>query len=82
MTDAMKKILQETATSLKGYAKRHFMAQVVKELYDGHPTPVERELGWNRVTMNKALTEWEGQFCYIDRFYERGARKQKSISRT
>lgn len=75
MTDAVKKILQETAASLKGYAKRHFMAQVVKELYDGHPTPAERELGWNRITIRKALAEWDGQFCYIDRYYERGRKK-------
>lgn len=75
MTDAVKKIIQETVASLKGYAKRHLMAQVVKELYDGHPTPAERELGWNRVTLRKALAEWDGQFCYIDRYYERGRKK-------
>jgi len=78
MRDAVKKVLQETAASLKGYAKRHFMAQVVKELYDGHPTPAAQELGWNRVTMSKALAEWEGQFCYLDRYYERGRKKAEA----
>jgi len=72
MTDAINKILIETATELRGYARRHFMAKVVKELMDGNARQAERELGWHRKTVRKALAEWEGQFCYIDRFFERG----------
>ena len=72
MTEAINKILIETATELSGYARRHFMAKVVKELMNGNVRLAARELGWHRQTLRKALAEWEGQFCYIDRFFERG----------
>jgi len=72
MTEAINKILIETATELSGYARRHFMAKVVKELMNGNVRLAARELGWHRKTLRKALAEWEGQFCYIDRFFERG----------
>ena len=48
------------------------MAKVVKELMNGNVRLAARELGWHRKTLRKALAEWEGQFCYIDRFFERG----------
>jgi hypothetical protein len=38
----------------------------------GSPMKAEKELGWNRVTLSKALRELEGGFCYIDRYYARG----------
>lgn len=64
--------LNETRASLKGYQRRHFMAQIVKTMCGGSPTKAERELGWNRMTLAKALKELEGGFCYIDRYYARG----------
>ena len=51
------------------------MAQVVQSIFDGKPSRVENVLGWNRKTLRKALAEWEGKFCYIDRYYERGRKK-------
>ena len=67
--------LNETKASLKGYPRRHFMAQIVKTMCGGSPTKAERELGWNRVTLSKALKELEGGFCYIDRYYARGRKR-------
>lgn len=64
--------LNETRASLKGYQRRHFMAQIVKTMCGGSPTKAEKELGWNRVTLAKALDELAGGFCYIDRYYARG----------
>jgi Rhodopirellula transposase DDE domain len=70
--ETMKKIVSETGAELSGYQRRHFMAKVVKELYENNVRQAARELGWNRAPLRKALAEWEGQFCYIDRYHERG----------
>jgi hypothetical protein len=64
--------LNETKASLKGYQCRHFMAQIVKTMCGGSAMKAEKELGWNRMTLAKALRELEGGFCYIDRYYARG----------
>ena len=70
----IKIILQETANELTGYERRHFMAKVVTSVYAGNARQANRELGWNRITLKKALAEWHGQFCYIDQ-YHAGGRK-------
>jgi hypothetical protein len=67
--------INETKASLKGYQRRHFMAETVKTMCKGSPMIAERELGWNRGTISKALEEWEGQFCYIDQGFLRGRKK-------
>ena len=75
LSQGQKELFIETAETLKGYARRHFMAEVVETFLDGSPMRAERELGWNRKTLRKALEEKEGGFCYIDRFHERGRKK-------
>ena len=67
--------INETKSSLKGYQCRHFMAETVKTMCEGSPMKAERELGWNRGTIRKALEECEGQFCYIDQVFLRGRKK-------
>jgi len=67
--------INETKASLEGYQRRHFMAETVKTMCKGSPMIAERELGWNRGTISKALEEWEGQFCYIDQGFLRGRKK-------
>ena len=47
----------------------------MQSIFDGKPSRAENVLGWNRKTLGKALAEWEGKFCYIDRYYERGRKK-------
>jgi hypothetical protein len=54
---AIKGLLQETAGSLRGYARRLFMARTVEEVFDGMPYRAEQELGWNRATVSKGLHE-------------------------
>lgn len=54
---AFKKLLQETASSLTGYAKRLFMARTVDEVFEGVAYRAQQELGWNRETVRKGLHE-------------------------
>ena len=44
LTDSLKTLLIETAKSLKGSARRLFMARTVKELGPGGPQRAAREL--------------------------------------
>jgi len=67
--------INETRAKLKGYERRHFMAETVQTMCKGRPLIAERELGWNRGTISKAMEEWEGQFCYIDQGHLRGRKK-------
>jgi len=76
MDNSVKKVLQETAQALpSGYARRNYMARVVAELLDSSPSRAKEELGWDRNTVSKALSELKGGFCYIDRYSERGRKK-------
>ena len=72
LTEELKDIFIETAQELKGYARRIFKAKVVKALGKGGQRRVEEELGWNRGTIRKGLTELEGGFAYLDQFSKRG----------
>lgn len=77
LTDEFKATLNETCATLHGYVWRHFMAQIVKTVFGGKPSHAECELGWNRVTLRKALQEWEGEFCYVDQYHRRGRKKSE-----
>jgi DNA-binding protein Fis len=77
LTQEFKETLQETQRTLSGYARRHFMAQIVETVFGGKPSHAARELGWNRTTLRKALAELQGDFCYIDRYHERGRKKSE-----
>jgi hypothetical protein len=77
LTQEFKETLQETQGTLSGYARRHFMAQIVETVFGGKPSHAERELGWNRTTLRKALAELQGDFCYIDRYHERGRKRSE-----
>ncbi len=57
LTDTRKAWLVETATALKGYERRRFLARTVQELGPGGQRRAERELGWNRQTIRKAIRE-------------------------
>jgi hypothetical protein len=57
LPDTRKAWLVETARALKGYARRRLMAQAVQELGPGGQRRAERDLGWNRQTIRKALRE-------------------------
>jgi len=62
----LKNLLQTTASSLKGHAKRLFMARTVRDVFDGVAYRAEQELGWNRVTISKGLHELASGIECID----------------
>jgi len=75
LSDSLKSLFIETAQTLKGHARRRFMAQIVKQLGPGGQRRAERELGWNRETMRKGLHELEsGRIC-LDNFAARGRKR-------
>ena len=75
LTDSLKSLFIETAKSLKGSARRLFMARTVKELGAGGQRRAERELGWGRMTMRKGTHELESGFTCLDAFSARGRKR-------
>ncbi len=68
LTDALKALFIETANTLKGPERRRFMARTVQQLEPRGQRRAERELGWNRQTIRKALRELTtGRVC-LDAF--------------
>jgi hypothetical protein len=74
-TDSLKALFVETARSLKGSARRLFMARTVKELGPGGQRRAERDLGWSRVTIRKGTHELESGFQCLDAFSARGRKR-------
>ena len=74
-TESYKQILGETAKKLKGASRRRFMAQIVLELGYGGQSKVEKELGWNRGTIRKGISEVISGVSQIDNFHARGRKK-------
>ena len=72
LTDSLKTLFMDMAKTLKGSARRVFMARTVKELGSGGQRRAERELGWNRVTIRKGTHELESGFTCVDAFSARG----------
>jgi hypothetical protein len=75
LTDSLKTLLIETAKSLKGSARRLFMARTVKELGPGGQQRAARELRWGRMTMRKGLHELDSGVICIDAFALRGRKR-------
>ncbi len=59
VNEALKATYLETAQTLKGSARRMFMARIVQALGRGGQTWAERELGWCRDTIRKGVQELE-----------------------
>jgi hypothetical protein len=72
ISNELKNTLNETRAHLSGYQRRHFMAQIVTSLCGGNARRAARELGWDRQTLSKALSELRDEFCYIDHYGRRG----------
>jgi hypothetical protein len=75
LTDSLKALFSETAKSLKGSARRVFMARTAKELGPGGQRRAERELGWNRATIRKGTRELDSGFAIVDAFALRGRKR-------
>ena len=75
LTDSLKALFIDTAKTLKGSARRLFMARTVKELGSGGQRRAERELGWNRLTIRKGTHELDSGFICLDAFSARGRKR-------
>jgi hypothetical protein len=75
LTDSLKALVRDTAQTLKGSARRIFMARTVKELGPGGQRRAERELGWNRATIRKGTHEVASGLRCIDNCAARGRRR-------
>ncbi len=75
LTDSLKALFIETARSLKGSARRGFMARTVQELGPGGQRRAERELGWNRATIRKGRRELVSGFAIVDACALRGRKR-------
>jgi len=74
LTADLKATYSKAAKALKGSERRMFMARIVKNLGYGGQSLAERELGWNRETIRKGITELE-EGPIEDNFLARGRKK-------
>ncbi len=72
------KWLKDSATKLKGSARRMFMAQTVEQLGRGGASAAARELKWNRGTIRKGQEELENG-PINDNFSDRGRKKAETL---
>jgi hypothetical protein len=72
LTDSVKKLFKETASQLKGTARRRFQAQVVIELGHGGQLLAQKELGWDRNTIRKGIKELTSGITCVDNYSGRG----------
>ena len=78
LTDSLKTLLIETAKSLKGSARRLFMARTVKELGPGGQQRAARKLRWGRRTIRKGMRELATGVICIDAFALRGRKRAEA----
>ena len=72
LTPEMKIFLNETRSKLRGSERRKFMANVVCLMGKGGQRRAERELGWDRKTIEKGIKELDSGFDCVDNFSGRG----------
>ena len=75
LTASLKALFIDTAKTLKGSARRVFMARTVKELGPGGQRRAERELGWSRVLIRKGTGELDSGIPIKDNFSARGRKR-------
>ena len=72
LTDSLKSLLKETATQLKGAAKRRFQAQTVMGLGYGGQLIAQNELGWDRKTIRIGIQDLTTGITCFDNYSDRG----------
>ena len=77
LVEEVKELLIETEKTLKGNARRLFLARTVRALGEGGQRLAERELGWNRGTMRMGQHELEQGIVCIDAYSSRGRKRSK-----
>ena len=79
LTHSLKTLFIETARTLKGPARRLFMARTTRELGPGGQRKAAAELGWNRETIRKGTHELESGVTCQDAFGARGRKKAEEL---
>jgi len=77
LEEEVKELLRETEKTLKGSARRLFMARTVRALGEGGQRLVERELGWNRGTIRKGQHELEQGIMCLNASSWRGRKRSE-----
>jgi len=72
---AMEALLRKAADSLKGNARRTFMAQTIEAFGPGAQRWAENTLLWNRGTIRKGQLELSSGIPFVEGFSARGRRK-------
>lgn len=72
LTSSLKQLLKQTASQLKGAAKRKFLASTVQGLGLGGQRLAEIELGWNRATIRKGMKELTSGITCVDNMSAKG----------
>ena len=75
LTDSLQALFIDTSKTLKGSARRLFMARTVKELGPGGQRRAERALGGNRLTMRQGTHELDRGFICLDALCTRGRKR-------
>ncbi len=75
LTASLKALFIDTAKTLKGSARRLFMARTVQELGPGGQRRAERDLGWNRAIIRKGTRELQSGIAIKDNFSARGRKR-------
>lgn len=71
LTGAMAALLRKTADAFCGAQRRRYMAETV-EAFDLSQRQAERQLGWARDTVRKAVHEFHSGITCVDNFSARG----------
>lgn len=80
LTSSLKCLLEESANSLKGSARRLFMARAVQSLGKGGQRLAQQELGWCRDTIRKGMHELRTGITCCDAFALRGEKPCEVLS--
>jgi len=75
LTNSLKSLFIDTAKTLKGSARRLFMARTVRELGPGGQRRAEHQLGSPRATIRKGMLELEHGVICLDNFAARGRKR-------
>ena len=73
--EGLRDTFKETAKSLRGSARRLFMARAVKSMGRGGQSYAESELGWNRGLIRKGSHELRTGIVCLDNFGGRGRKR-------
>jgi len=75
LTSDIKDYLRQSASSLRGFDRRLFMARTVRLLGPRGQRLAERELGWSRVTVRKGTHELDSGIRCADAYSSRGRKR-------